>query len=326
MPAGLPVRSTGASARRVPRAATAGSWPASRAASVAVRNSRDPHGPALVYTPAEIAPFLTGTKARGVRRPRRLICHLPRSNDYPSRATAHRLRPAAGYAAAELAGVPVEQPTPVALRAEGDIMRRWGTLPGRRTADRWTRVAATARRSCVSSSAPSCAVCARRTGSPARPPGDAIRASHAKISRLELGRVGFKERDVADLLDLYGVDRRRPSATAFLTGPRGEHPGWWHRYSDVLPGWFEIVRPAGAGGVDDPQLPGAVRARPVPDRGVRAGRHHPRTPGASDDEVERRVAPAHGPPEAADASRDAPTFWAVLDEAALRRPIGGRAR
>src|SRR6185312_15388960 len=35
--------------------------------------------------------------------------------------------------------------------------------------------------------------------------GNAIRASHAKISRLELGRVGFKERDVLDLLALYGV-------------------------------------------------------------------------------------------------------------------------
>jgi hypothetical protein len=30
---------------------------------VAVRNSRDPHGPALVYTPAEIAAFLVGAKA-----------------------------------------------------------------------------------------------------------------------------------------------------------------------------------------------------------------------------------------------------------------------
>lgn len=30
---------------------------------VAVRNSRDPHGPALVYTPAEIAAFLAGAKA-----------------------------------------------------------------------------------------------------------------------------------------------------------------------------------------------------------------------------------------------------------------------
>ena len=29
---------------------------------VAVRNSRDPYGPALVYTPAEVTAFLTGVK------------------------------------------------------------------------------------------------------------------------------------------------------------------------------------------------------------------------------------------------------------------------
>ena len=34
---------------------------------------------------------------------------------------------------------------------------------------------------------------------------DVIRGSAAKISRLELGRVGFKERDVSDLLTRYGV-------------------------------------------------------------------------------------------------------------------------
>src|SRR5687767_9927158 len=38
---------------------------------------------------------------------------------------------------------------------------------------------------------------------------DLIRASHAKISRLELGRVGFKERDIADLLTLYGINDPR---------------------------------------------------------------------------------------------------------------------
>ena len=35
--------------------------------------------------------------------------------------------------------------------------------------------------------------------------GYAIRGSGSKISRVELGRVSFKERDVADLLTLYGV-------------------------------------------------------------------------------------------------------------------------
>jgi Domain of unknown function (DUF397) len=29
---------------------------------VAVRNSRDPYGPALIYTPAEVTAFLTGVK------------------------------------------------------------------------------------------------------------------------------------------------------------------------------------------------------------------------------------------------------------------------
>ena len=70
--------------------------------------------------------------------------------------------------------------------------------------------------------------------------GETIRASHAKISRLELGRVGFKVRDVADLLDLYEVtepDERE----AFLGLVRQANtPGWWHQYSDVLPGWFEM--------------------------------------------------------------------------------------
>ena len=32
-----------------------------------------------------------------------------------------------------------------------------------------------------------------------------IRASESKVSRMELGRVGFKERDVSDLLELYGI-------------------------------------------------------------------------------------------------------------------------
>jgi transcriptional regulator with XRE-family HTH domain len=35
--------------------------------------------------------------------------------------------------------------------------------------------------------------------------GYVIRASGSKMSRLETGRVGFKSRDIADLLTLYGV-------------------------------------------------------------------------------------------------------------------------
>jgi len=68
---------------------------------------------------------------------------------------------------------------------------------------------------------------------------EAIRASRSKISRMEHGRVGFKERDVSDLLTLYGVTD--PGERAALLGLAREvtTPGWWHAYSDVLATWLE---------------------------------------------------------------------------------------
>jgi len=69
--------------------------------------------------------------------------------------------------------------------------------------------------------------------------GYTIRASEAKISRMELGRVSFKERDVADLLTLYGI-HDGPDRTAFLNlVHQANTPGWWQEYGDVLPSWFE---------------------------------------------------------------------------------------
>lgn len=46
--------------------------------------------------------------------------------------------------------------------------------------------------------------------------GHTIRASEAKMSRFELGRVGYELRDVADLLTLYGVEDER-QREAFLS-------------------------------------------------------------------------------------------------------------
>src|SRR5215467_13314312 len=65
--------------------------------------------------------------------------------------------------------------------------------------------------------------------------GDAIRASHSKISRMELGRVRFRRRDVADLLALYGVVGEAESAAMLGLAEQANEPGWWHSYSDILP-------------------------------------------------------------------------------------------
>ena len=66
-----------------------------------------------------------------------------------------------------------------------------------------------------------------------------IRASESKISRMELGRVGFKERDVADLLTLYGVTDPEERDALLTLARDANAPGWWQRYSDILPHWFQ---------------------------------------------------------------------------------------
>ncbi len=69
--------------------------------------------------------------------------------------------------------------------------------------------------------------------------GHSIRASHSKISRMELGRVSFRARDVADLLTLYGVTEESDREGMLSLVAQANRPGWWHNYDDVLPNWFE---------------------------------------------------------------------------------------
>ncbi len=68
--------------------------------------------------------------------------------------------------------------------------------------------------------------------------GARIRASEWKIHRLENGQVGFKERDVVDLLSLYGVTDRAEIDAVLELARETKDTGWWHHYGDVLPQWF----------------------------------------------------------------------------------------
>ncbi len=153
--------------------------------------------------------------------------------------------------------------------------------------------------------------------------GYEIRGSHSKISRMELGRVGFKERDVADLLTLYGVTDTADRATMLELAKEANTPGWWHRYGDVLPSWFEVYL-----GLEEAAsllrtyelqfVPGLLQTEAYARAVVRLGFSD-----ASDEEVERRVQVRTTRQERF-ISPGAPTLWAVLDEAVVRRPLGGR--
>ncbi|WP_407548899.1 helix-turn-helix transcriptional regulator [Streptomyces sp. Pv4-95] len=152
--------------------------------------------------------------------------------------------------------------------------------------------------------------------------GDAIRGSHAKISRLELGRVGCKERDVADLLTLYHVTDESDREVFLTLARRTSTPGWWHQYGDVLPTWFEthigLEEAASVIRTYEVQfVPGLLQTEDYARAVTRLG--HPR---ASAEEIERRVA-LRVQRQALLTIPDAPRVWAVIDEASLRRPLGG---
>ena len=151
--------------------------------------------------------------------------------------------------------------------------------------------------------------------------GEAIRASPAKISRLELGRVGFKERDVADLLTLYGVVGTSERAEFLGLARQANTPGWWHRYADLLPELVRDLPRPGTGRVGHPDLRAAVRPGAAADRAT--------TPAPSPGSATPKPSRSSGGSSCGCGARScsprpgAPTLWAVIDEAALRRTIVG---
>jgi Domain of unknown function (DUF5753)/Helix-turn-helix domain len=153
--------------------------------------------------------------------------------------------------------------------------------------------------------------------------GAAIRASEWKIHRLENGQVGFKERDVVDLLGLYGVGDPREVAALLVLAREANAPGWWHHFGDLLPPWFRAY-------VDLESAASLIRAYEgqfVPGLLQTEGYVRAVVGGAQlaggPEEAERRVALRLGR-QGLLVGVGAPRLWAVVDEAALRRPVGGR--
>ena len=150
-----------------------------------------------------------------------------------------------------------------------------------------------------------------------------IRASRSKISRMEHGRVGFKGRDVNDLLTLYGVHDEQIRTRMLAFAEQASTPGWWSKYDDVLPDWFEaFLGLEGAASVirtfELQFVYGLFQtedyARAVTLLGNKT---------ASAEEIDRRVS-VRLKRQAVLAGPDPPQVWSVMDEAVLRRPVGGR--
>lgn len=152
--------------------------------------------------------------------------------------------------------------------------------------------------------------------------GYSIRASESKISRMELGRVSFKERDVADLLTLYGISDDAERSTLLGLVREANVAGWWHGFGDVLPSWFQtyvgleesasVIR-----SYESQFVHGLLQADEYSRAVIELGR-----PDAPAEEIERRLDLRHKRQKLL-AGENAPQIVAVMDEAVVRRGFGG---
>ncbi|MFG2805859.1 helix-turn-helix domain-containing protein [Streptomyces sp. DT199] len=152
--------------------------------------------------------------------------------------------------------------------------------------------------------------------------GHAIRASSSKISRMEAGRHGFKLRDVADLLTLYGVTDEAERATLLALAEQANTPAWWRPYSDVVPAWTQTYLGAEQAAslircFRVQRVPGLLQTADYARAAVRLAH-----PDAGAAETDRRVALRMARQRILH-RQPATRLWAVIDEAALRRPVGG---
>lgn len=153
---------------------------------------------------------------------------------------------------------------------------------------------------------------------------DAIYASAWTLRRMEKAEVGLKLNYVKSLLMAYGITDVREIDTFLGLAREANKPGWWHSYTDVLPAWFrvfpgleqaaELIR-----GYEPHCVPGLLQTEDYARALTIAG-----YPNATPEQTERRVA-LRLTRQRILTRPQPPHLWVVIDEAVLRRPVGGPA-
>ncbi len=147
-----------------------------------------------------------------------------------------------------------------------------------------------------------------------------LECSASKISRVETGRVSVSPRDVRDILEIYGVPDVQRDALVQLAR-ESRQKGWWHAYGDsVQPHFATYLGLESAASeiriYEVNLIPGLLQTEEYARAVIAAGMvNSPRA------EIERQVALRMERQRLTITSP--PKVWAVLDEAALRRQVGG---
>ena len=151
--------------------------------------------------------------------------------------------------------------------------------------------------------------------------GEKLECSASKISRIETGHVEVTPRDVRDMLELYAIDEDQREALVQLAR-EARKKGWWHAYNEVFTGSF-VGLESDASSLHTFQallVPGLLQTEDYMRAVIKAIR-----PDHADEEVSKRIAGRSARQRMLTDDTQPPEYWAILDEAVLRRTVGGPA-
>ncbi|MFF2515735.1 helix-turn-helix transcriptional regulator [Streptomyces sp. NPDC058086] len=149
-----------------------------------------------------------------------------------------------------------------------------------------------------------------------------LRVAPATVRRMEMAEVALKIPYLQLLLKSYGVSDEEAEAFVQLA-EEANRPGWWQRFHDILPGWFSMyVSLEGAATLirsyEPHFVPGILQTEEYARGVLKSGAIGQTRP----EDIERHVA-LRMQRQNLLTCEGAPRIWAVMDETALRRPVGG---
>jgi transcriptional regulator with XRE-family HTH domain len=145
---------------------------------------------------------------------------------------------------------------------------------------------------------------------------------HTKVFRIETGRTAPHPNDVKVMCDLYGMTDKERLAALIQLAQESRKRGWWYSYRDVLPSRYEFVigLEEEASAIHTFQLaviPGLLQ---IEEYALALGKGGPLELDA--DEIRRRVDVRINRQRVL-ARPDRPQLWAIIDESAIHRMVGG---
>src|SRR5713226_2814372 len=145
--------------------------------------------------------------------------------------------------------------------------------------------------------------------------------STSTVFRIETGRSRPQPGNVRVLLDLYGVTGAERDGLIQLTRD-ARQPGWWHSFRDVLPNPYEVYigLEAGAASIrnfEPSVVPGLLQTEDYARETFRNG------PIELDPDGVERLVEVRLARQKILIRDDRPRLWAVIDEAVIRRVVGG---